>query len=236
MKILWRETAITGVCVSILLGLGTWQVQRLHWKNGLIAELKQVYERTDQQDLSGGLLERVDQGRRGFAYGVVSGQFLKEEAILLGPRSLDGRSGYHLLVPLKIDDRTLIVDAGWVSDLWNDTFRDRLAVLPTDVRVRGLARKPDWSRFTSRNSPENDLWFRADATEIAKAKNLPAPYVAILYADNISPPLPEVVMPEEKWLPRNKHLQYALFWYALAAVMLGVYIVYSFGENKKKAP
>ena len=102
------------------------------------------------------------------------------------------------------------------------------------VAARGVIHKPDWSSFASKNSPGNDMWFRADIGEIAEAKGIANPYPFILYADRIAPELPDVEAHEEHWLPRNKHLQYAIFWYALAVAMLGVYGFYVAGLNKKK--
>lgn len=225
-------TIITFICVAILVALGTWQVQRLQWKNHIIADLEQSY--TNNQDLAKSKLGEVDRGNDMFAYGSVHGRLLRDKAVLVGPRILDGRSGYHLLIPVMVDEQTrpLFVNAGWVSDMWNDTLDERLALLPAEVTVRGLARYPDWSSFTSNNSPANDLWFRPDPLEIAKAKDLPNPYRILLYADKIDPPLQDVTANEEHWLPRNKHLQYALFWYALALAMLGVYGFYAAGRNR----
>lgn len=234
MNIPFKETATTCLCVAILCALGTWQVQRLQWKEKIIAELESAYAQKNSQDLAEGLLGEVDSGDNYFAYGTVRGHLLKDKAVLVGPSINDGRSGYHLLIPIMIreEKQPLIVNAGWVSDLWNDTLEERLATLPQDVTVRGLVRYPDYSRFTSKNSPENDLWFSANPEEIAHAKDIPAIYKIILYADNIDPPLQDVLPNEEKWEPRNKHLQYAIFWYAMAVVMLGVYGVYVYGRNK----
>ena len=233
MRIPAKETFIAGACVAILCGLGTWQVQRLHWKNHIIAELEESYTRKDQK-LTVDLLAAVNKHNRDFAYGTIEGHLLKDKAILLGPRVLDGRSGYNLLIPLELKDNgTLIVDTGWVSDLWQDTREERLATLPLDVTVRGLVRYPDYSSLASNNSPENDLWFRADPLEIAKAKDLDNPHAVLLFADHIDPPLQDVSLHEEKFLPRNKHMQYALFWYAMAAAMAGVYAFYVYGLNKK---
>jgi surfeit locus 1 family protein len=233
MRIPAKETLIAGACVAILCGMGTWQVQRLHWKNHIIAELEESYTRKDQQ-LTVDLLAAVNKKNRDFAYGTIQGHLLKDKAILLGPRVLDGRSGYNLLIPLELHNNgTLIVDTGWVSDLWNDTRDERLATLPMDVTVRGLVRYPDYSAMASNNSPENDLWFRADPLEIAKAKDLDKPHAVLLFADHIDPPLQDVFPHEEKFLPRNKHMQYALFWYSMAAAMLGVYGFYVYGLNKK---
>lgn len=233
MKLPLKETIMTGVCVAILGTLGTWQVQRMHWKDAIIADLEASYTRGAHEKLTQATLDVVERDEHGFAYGTLQGHLLKDKAILLGPRVNEGRSGYNLLIPLETKDKVLIVDTGWVSDLWNDTLEDRLGAMPQDVTVRGLARKPDFSSMTSKNSPENNLWFSTNTGEIATAKEIENISAAVLYADHIDPPLQDVLPHEEKWLPRNKHLQYAIFWYAMGLVMLGVYGFYVFGLNKK---
>ena len=237
MRIPLKETLIAGTCVAILCGMGVWQVQRLQWKNHIIAELQESYTAGKDHKIADDVLAAVNKHNRDFAYGTIEGHLLKDKAILLGPRMLDGRSGYNLLIPMELPDNngTLIVDTGWVSDLWNDTLEERLATLPLDVTVRGLVRYPDYSSLASNNSPENDLWFRADPLEIAKAKDLKDTHAVLLFADNIDPPLQDVSPHAEKFLPRNKHMQYALFWFAMAAAMAGVYGFYVAGLNKKRA-
>jgi surfeit locus 1 family protein len=222
----WRETVMAASGVAILLALGTWQVQRLFWKNDIIERLERAYDSQDALQNLEERLPKVENGDDLFAYGSLSGVFLRDKAVLLGPRMEDGRVGYHLLVPLESEGKTVIVNTGWVSDLWQDTFEERLASLPVDVQARGLLRKPDWSRFSSQNSPENNLWFRADTGEIARAKDLGQVSGAILYADRIEPPLHDVTPQAQRWLPRNKHLQYALFWYAMAGALAAVYGFY----------
>lgn len=238
MKLPLKETIMTGVCVTILLGLGTWQVQRLQWKTGIIDRLNTAYQEAGKSAaLSGDQLSALALQHDPLTYGHIEGRLIRNKAILLGPKTEDGRMGYDLLVPLDMKDHTLIVNTGWVSDLWKDNIEERLAALPVDeINLRGVIHKPDWTSFTSKNSPANDLWFRADINEIAAAKDLKSPYPFILYADSISPQLYDVKLHEERWLPRNQHLQYAIFWYSMAAVMLAIYGFYVAGLRKKKAP
>jgi surfeit locus 1 family protein len=229
MKLPFRETAITSVCVAILLGLGTWQVQRLHWKNEIIAKLEEAYDQKPPPFLDAARLEGLSHEEHPFSFGEAEGHFLRDKAILLGPRTDDGRLGYHLIVPLETkENKTLLVNLGWVSDMWKDNTEGRLADLPlTPVKITGAVRKPDWTTFTSKNSPSNDLWFRADIGEIAAAKELAAPYPFFLYATETQPLVPDDIKRHAAdWFPRNKHLEYALFWYGLAVIMTGIYLVY----------
>jgi surfeit locus 1 family protein len=130
----------------------------------------------------------------------------------------------------------LFVNAGWVGEEWKGAAKDRLSTLPQgDIMFGGLLRKADWSSFASPNSPEKDQWFRPDLAEIAKARNVPKYYPFLLYADQANPTLNGVELHETGWLPRNKHLQYALFWYALALAMAGVYALYYKGWRRKEA-
>lgn len=238
MNIPARETAITGICLAILLGLGTWQVERLQWKERVIADLQTLYDSSASlPSLSEETLNALDQENLRFAYGHIDGTPEKDKAVLVGPVSRDGRMGYNLLVPLKTEhQKDVIVNAGWVDDLWKDTLEERLGIFPARVTIKGLARKPDWSRFASKNSPENNLWFRPDPAEIARAKELGEIHGTIVYADRIDPPLQDVIPQEEKWYPRNMHRQYAIFWYGMAVILLAVYGFYLRGLTNKKAP
>lgn len=229
MKLPFFPTVMTALCVVILISLGTWQIQRLHWKASIIERLQAGYAaRENAAPMTSTQLDALAKEDMPLAHGAVSGRLLRDAAIFLGPRTLDGRIGYHLLTPLEMQNgRILIADLGWVSDLWKDDPEERLALLPVEpLALRGLIRKADWSSFTSNNSPENDLWFRADVAQIAKAKDLPAPYPFLIYAEDSSQALNDIMMNERGWLPRNKHMQYALFWYALAGVLLIIYGVY----------
>jgi len=226
------QTILSLIGVAILIGLGTWQMERLQWKEGIIAKLEADY--SAQQDPNAPLISytrlgELSQEKMPAAVAKVRGRFLREDAVLVGPQSSqDGRGGYHLLVPLQLDNgRVLIVNAGWVDELWKDNTQDRLAVLPQDaLTVTGILRKPDYNSFASRNSPANDMWFRADIGDIAQAKHLANPYPFILYASATNPPLQNVEPIDQHWLPRNKHLQYAMFWYAMALTLVGVYGFY----------
>lgn len=225
------QTITIIIGVAILIALGTWQVQRLHWKESMIAALESDYAELANGSamvLSPETLAAISKEDRPMAIGKVRGRFKREDALLLGPKPEDGRIGYHLLVPLTLNDGgTIIVNAGWVDAIWKDDLQNHLVTLPRGaVTVTGVARKPDWNSFTSKNSPANDMWFRAQIDEIAKAKDLTNIYPFIIFANAVQPPLRDVKPLEEHWLPRNKHMQYALFWYAMALTLVAVYGFY----------
>ncbi|MFA5592817.1 MAG: SURF1 family protein [Micavibrio sp.] len=247
MKLPLGATIMTLCGMAILASLGTWQLQRLAWKNAIIEKLEAGYDGMGEQaPLSPEQLAAWEAEPAPIGYGAISGSFARGKAVLLGPRTHNGRAGYHLLLPLEPEEeageeeeaahaggRSLIVNAGWVDELWKDSLEERLALFPANVTARGAIHKPDWSRFASRNAPAADIWFRADIGEIAAAKSINAPYPFVLYADSIEPPLHQLIPHQERWLPRNKHLHYAIFWYALCFCFFGVYGFYVAGLNKK---
>lgn len=226
-----KQTILAATGIAILFGLGTWQVQRLQWKDGVIAKLEGDYAKMQGGNTpmtSDVRLQELAMEEAPIAIGKVRGRLLRDEAVLLGPRTFEGRAGYHLLVPVELPDQSiLIANTGWVDALWQDNLESRMSDLPAEaVTISGVIRKPDWSSFTSPNSPSNNLWFRADVNEIAREKNLDQPYPFVLYVSKSQPLLTEVTPIEEHWLPRNKHLQYALFWYAMGVALAGVFGFY----------
>jgi surfeit locus 1 family protein len=231
MKFPVVQSLIVLAGIAILCGLGTWQMQRLEWKNNLIAKLEEDYKAGEENRalfIPQSRLQSLALEEQPIAYGMLEGRLRRDGAVLVGPRTLEGRRGYHLILPLEMANHELIlINAGWVDDLWQDNTSERLAFLPSEnITVKGVLRKPDWSSFASRNSPENDMWFRADITEIAQAKNIDIAYPFMMYAESTNPPLHDIATADERWLPRNKHLQYAIFWFAMAATLTIVFGFY----------
>ncbi len=231
------QTIIVIIGVGILCALGTWQVQRLQWKSDMIEKLEAGYAALENNQaplLQKAELQKISAAEQPMAIGRVRGSLRRDGAILLGPKPDEGRIGYHLLIPLNlIDGGTIIVNTGWVDAIWKDDPADRLVMLPQEnVTITGVLRKADWNRFTPKNSPSQDQWFRADIDQIAAAKNLNDVYPFILYASASQPELHDVKPLDQRWLPRNKHMQYALFWYAMALTLI---VVYGFYWKSRKA-
>lgn len=219
-KIPFWATLLTLCGVIILCALGSWQLQRLEWKRGIIAQLESAYAREGDQ---------APDFAANYSYGRVSGIFLPSKAILLGPRTRDGKIGNDLIVPLQMKNETLLVNMGWT-----DAALDKLPIHHLEsknVSFTGLLRAPNWNRFTPENLPEKDIWYRADIDEIAAAKNLENPLDKIFYAESTNYKFDAAFPNNERWQPRNDHLQYAIFWFTLAGALVAVYALRFLRKN-----
>ena len=99
----------------MLIGLGVWQLQRLHWKEGLIAEIE---TRTKGEPI--GLDQAIAiarEGRDPSYYRVnVEGRFDHAKELYLYAVS-EGRAGWHVITPLTTGDgEVVLIDRGFVPD------------------------------------------------------------------------------------------------------------------------
>src|ERR1700687_3115145 len=107
---LW-PTVFTVPAVLLMLGLGVWQIQRLHWKEGLIAER---VERTTAPAIAlPGPNDDISAAE--FRHVGLTGEFLHDKELFLGARSLNDNTGYHVVTPFRLaDNRGVLVDCGGV--------------------------------------------------------------------------------------------------------------------------
>ncbi len=125
--------------VLLCLGLGSWQIQRLHWKEGLIAARQSAVAAAaipvPQNDAVASSLE--------FHRVTAQGVFLNDKEILLGATSEGGVNGYQILTPLReASGRIVFVNRGFIPAELRDRSK-RLAGEPTGpVRIEGLLRLP----------------------------------------------------------------------------------------------
>jgi surfeit locus 1 family protein len=223
--LLW-PTVFTVPMVLVCLGLGAWQVQRLHWKLGLIAQRESAVGAAPTA-----LPQNVaDATALEFHRAAADGVFLHDKEIFIGATSEGGQAGYHVLTPLRqADGRVIFVNRGFIpAELRNPAARAAGQIAGT-VHVFGLVRlppegRPNW--FIPDNRPDLNYWFWVDLPAMAAADGLGD--VAPFYVDADATPNPG------GWpkggvtrlqLP-NDHLQYAITWFALAATGIAIYVVY----------
>ncbi len=114
-KSLVRLTVLMLAAFAVLIGLGVWQLQRLHWKEGLIAEIE---TRTKSEPISlDQAIAIAREGRDPSYYRVkVEGRFDHAKELYLYAVS-EGRAGWHVITPLKTEDgEVVLIDRGFVPD------------------------------------------------------------------------------------------------------------------------
>lgn len=198
-----------------LIALGIWQVQRLAWKQDLIARVARqlVAPPVPAPDPAGwvgiGLADvyrRVElQGR--FDH---TRETCTQAVTRLGP-------GCWLMTPLQ-------TGAGWwvlVNRGFVETAQRASTARPEgDVRVQGLLRLSEpGGGFLRRNDPAMKRWHSRDVAAIAQAHNLPATAVAPYFVDaaHTVPGGPVGGLTVVRF--HNNHLVYALTWFSLSALV-----------------
>lgn len=225
-------TIATLIALSILVALGTWQVQRLAWKRDLLARIAAL-EAAPAQPLGPVLARRaggadVDFTRvRVACPGISSARYVE----LYGLR--DGQSGARLVSACLLTGAAypaILVDRGFVDGAVS--ARPPVGVDSRPVEVVGVLRSPDKpSAFAPANRPE--MFYTRDAAAMAKALGAPTPAPVFLMAETATNPDWKALVPAP--IPAeipNRHLEYALTWYGLAAALLGVYAAMLFKRRK----
>jgi surfeit locus 1 family protein len=222
---LW-PTVFSVPAVLVLIGLGVWQIERLQWKEGLIAQRDRMVVAAPIPPP-----QTLDEARvNEFRHVVDSGVLLNDKEIFLAAASDSGRSGYQVLAPLReADGRIVFVNRGFIPLELKDPAKRGAGEPAGTVQITGLLRiapvkKPSF--FLPDNRPDLNLWFWVDLPAIAKAAAVDN--VAPFYIDADKTPNPGgwpqggVTRLE---LP-NDHLQYAITWFALAIALIVIYVLY----------
>lgn len=220
---LW-PTLFTVPALIALIALGSWQMQRLYWKEALIERLQ---ERGTAKPIAlPTWLDNLD--RYEFRRVAVTGEFLHDKEFYLINRSLKGKPGLNVVTLLKRADGGghVLVNRGWVPFDRRDPKTRQKGQITGGVIVEGiirLAKGP--GLFTPENEPHNNTWFYVDPASMTASAGLPPAQSYYVLAANASPGGFPV---GHQWRIdlRNHHLQYALTWYLLALGLLVIYILY----------
>jgi surfeit locus 1 family protein len=213
--------------LAVLIGLGSWQLDRRVWKQQLLdARVQRVaaaaLTHAEVAAAADNVLDVLE-----YRPIRLAGRFDGGRTLKLLSRTRDGRAGFHLVTPLVTDaaGAAVLVDRGWVP------FGGDADVTPPPaglVEVEGYVRKFETpGRFTPHNDPANNAWYYLDRDQMASAIELAT--VAPFYVQQAPGAGPAGRYPAggaPNIALRNPHLQYAITWYALALVLLVIYVVF----------
>lgn len=173
-----RARLLAAACAALLclgfIALGAWQLQRLQWKNALVAQVDQRVHAAPAAAPSPAAWARLSKDHDEYRHLRLSGRFLDELSTRV-QASTELGAGFWLLTPLRADDGAIvIVNRGFIG------ADAKPAGAGTDrVSVTGLLRMSEHGGgFLRDNDPIHNRWYSRDVEAIAAARGLSqvAPY------------------------------------------------------------
>ena len=228
-----EATVFAVVGVIILIGLGSWQLDRKVWKENLIATVTTRIERAPQDLPPRAGWPRLVQEGNEYTRVVFPAEFLPGEEALVyttgSPFRPDVKGpGYWVIAPAQLAGGSIVlVNRGFVPLDRKDPATRAEGTLRGTVDIIGAMRWPETrGLFTPADDVAGNVWYLRDPKAIAAAKKWAT--AAPFYIDQEAPvppggmPLPHRI---EVKLPDN-HLGYAITWFGLALGLAGVYVVW----------
>jgi surfeit locus 1 family protein len=211
----------------VLLGLGTWQLERKAWKEALIATLDLRLGDAPQALPPKGDWAGVTAANSEFSRVRLRGEFIEARDALVYSSGSSIRddakgTGYFVFSPARLPDGPLVV----VNRGFSPGKSYPKATGPQDIV--GAIRWPEApSWFVAAHDSNGGIWTVRDPQAMARV--LGWGEVAPFYIEQESP-VPPGGLPHPAPLKphlRNEHLQYAITWYGLAAVLAVMFVLWA---------
>ena len=220
---------------AVLIGLGLWQLQRLAWKNAILAEIEERVDAMPEALPPQSAWVALDPDDYEYRHVTFDGIFdhAKEALVFRGTAA---GPGYFVLTPLQLlSGGIVIVNRGFVPTVRAPAATRAQGQIAGIVHVSGLMRKPEpRNPFTPPDNPAKGEYFTRDPALIAAHFGLAgaAPFTVDADATPVPGGLP-VGGATELAIPNN-HFSYALTWFGLAIGLFGVFAVFAW--RKVTAP
>ena len=215
------------ISVAMAANLGAWQLRRAAQKIALQDALE---TRAKLSALTASELARTAEQVEPQHYRPVQlrGQWLQQRSVFLENRQMNGRVGFYLVTPLQLEGRpeVVLVQRGWVPrDLRDRTLLPAIATPVGTVDVDGHIAPPPARLYEFAPSTAGLIRQNLDLGEFARETGLPLAPVSVLQAESASTAGDGLL---RQW-PRpavdvQKHYGYAFQWFALGALMAGLYV------------
>jgi surfeit locus 1 family protein len=230
------------VCVMllVLVRLGMWQLER-HTQR--MDQNSKIMERMTIAPVELSDIEALASAQRDYRTVVVRGTYDTSQQILWRNREYRGRTGYHVMTPLRLaDGRAILVNRGWIY--YQEGLGDwqRAYQAPTGMQEIVGVWRVSQAEFDQINEVplvdgRRDKWFYIDVAAIAA--QTPYPLVdgfVELQPDGTAMTAGIPIPTETSDMGMGSHLSYAVQWFGFALILLVGYIVVQVRRPLGQAP
>jgi len=196
--------------VLILVSLGVWQLQRLEWKRSILAEID---SRIGADPVS--LPATPDPLSDKYLPVTTQGKFVGDALHVLGSTKAQG-AGYRVIQRFETSVGDVLVDRGFI------VLEDKTAELPSGpMQITGNLHWPqDSDKYTPAPDIAKNIWFARDVAAMSKALGT-SPVMIVAKTESVPSPILTQTPVTTSGIPNN-HLQYAITWFSLTLVWLGM--------------
>jgi surfeit locus 1 family protein len=216
--------AVAGVALTARLGL--WQLDRAAQKTALQQALA---ERGAQPPLDTDAIARDAAGaaQQHHRRAVVRGRWLDAHTVYLDNRQMNGRPGFFAVTPLALaDGSALLVQRGWLPRDFSDRTRVQAPPLPQgEVTVAGRIAPGPSRLYEFEGGSEGRIRQNLEIEAFARETHLDLRPLSLVQEEG-TPPLADGLLREwpQPAAGVAKHHGYAAQWFALSALILGLYV------------
>jgi surfeit locus 1 family protein len=192
---------------AVLMSLGLWQVERLAWKEGVLAEIAAQIEGPAQP-----LPRTISQRAQRYMPVALEGEIGAQALYVLVSAKQRG-AGWRVISPFETDDgRRVLVDRGFLP-----VAQKEVALTSGTASVVGNLHWPDdRNASTPQNDVAGNIWYARDLGPMAEILGTEP---LLVVARDLAPPDDAVTpMPVDTSGIPNDHLEYAATWFGLAAI------------------
>jgi surfeit locus 1 family protein len=231
----WIVTAATILTMAVTASLGVWQLGRAAQKQALQEQITQSGQLPAWTGRD--LLQAPDLQSALHRPVTLSGRWVQSASVFLDNRQMNGRVGFFLLTPLRIEgsDRAVLVQRGWVPRDFTD--RSRVPAIDTpehEVHIEGRLAPSPGKLYQLGPAGTGPIRQNVDIPALSQEWRIPLLLVSVVQTGDASDGL------QRDW-PRvtadvDKHHGYAFQWFGLCALAAVLYVWFQFISPRRKPP
>ncbi|MFD2238599.1 SURF1 family protein [Aureimonas populi] len=237
----WAALILGALGLAVLVNLGLWQVDRLAWKEAIVARIDSRIH-AQPIDLARAIAIADETGDIDYMPVSARGRFLHGgERYYLSTR--EGEAGWNVYTPLVVEgaQAAIMVNRGFVPYARRDPATRAEGQVAGEVDLVGLAREAPAEKpasFLPDNDPAGNNFYWRGLADMSAGLDLPEGVRLLPFFLDAGPgeapggyPVGGATVVDIS----NNHLQYAITWFALAVILAGMLAILIVSQARRRA-
>ena len=198
--------------ISVLIGLGSWQLYRLSWKLDLIAEI--------ENSLKNNPIELSKADKKNYLRIKTSGLVDFDKQIYLYNLNDSGNPGFEVVNPIIVNNENYLINRGWIP--FDKKNQPEINLFDENNIIGTLKLQSKANSFKPENNIEKNYWFTLDRNDIFSYTGKNFSKYIIYTSGDYKIPKPKVITANVS----NNHKKYAITWFSMAISILLLYLYF----------